>query len=58
MNENKKIESEFYDYLNDFAKSNGIRVTEIIKMDKLVEDLRNLYRSKKDKEKGKDKDPN
>lgn len=56
MDENKKIEGEFYDYLSDFAKANGISITEIIKMDKLVEDLRNLYSTKK-KKKDRDKDP-
>jgi len=55
MDENKKIEGEFYDYLSDFAKANGISITEIIKMDKLVEDLRNLYSTKK-KKKDRDKD--
>ena len=57
MNEDKRIEGEFYNYLNDFAKANGIRVTEVIKMDKLVENLRNLYLSKKGKEKDQEKDP-
>lgn len=57
MSENKKIEGEFYNYLNDFAKTNGISITEVIKMDKLVEGLRNLYCAKKEKEKNQEKDP-
>jgi hypothetical protein len=47
MREDKKIEADFYEYLNDFSKSNGIDITSVIKMPKLVEDLRNLYLSKK-----------
>ena len=57
MNEDKRIEGGFYSYLNDFAKANGISVTEVLQMDKLIEDLRNLYRSKKEKEKNQDESP-
>jgi hypothetical protein len=47
MREDKKIEADFYEYLKDFSKANGINITSVIKMPKLVEDLRNLYLSKK-----------
>lgn len=43
----KEIEKDFYNYLKNFADSNGISITEVIKIPKLVEDLRNLYSSKK-----------
>ncbi len=56
MEEDKKSETEFYRYVNTFAKANGISVTEVLQMDKLVEDLRNLYSTKKDKEKDQNKD--
>ena len=54
MEEDKRLESEFYRYVNNFAKANGISVTEVLQMDKLIEDLRNLYRSKKEREKNQD----
>ena len=47
MEGDKEIEKDFYNYLRDFAESNGISVTKVIKMPKLVEDLRNLYLAKK-----------
>jgi hypothetical protein len=47
MREDKKIEADFYEYLKNFSKSNGIDITSVMKMPKLVEDLRNLYLSKK-----------
>jgi len=47
MREDKKIEDDFYEYLKDFSKANGIDITSVIKMSKLVEDLRNIYLSKK-----------
>ena len=43
----KEIEKDFYNYLKNFADSNGISITRVIKIPKLVEDLRNLYSSKK-----------
>lgn len=54
MEEDKRLETEFYRYVNTFAKANGISVTEVLRMDKLIEDLRNLYRSKKEREKNQD----
>jgi hypothetical protein len=43
----KEIEKDFYNYLKNFADSNGISITRVIKIPKLVEDLRNVYFSKK-----------
>jgi hypothetical protein len=49
MGADKEIEKDFYNYLKNFADSNGINVTKVIKMPNLVDDLRNLYLSKKNK---------
>ena len=49
MGADKEIEKDFYNYLKNFADSNGINITKVIKMPNLVDDLRNLYLSKKNK---------